>query len=219
MFNGLFRKRASAQASGSLREELAALERRASAAAQGYETQFLIRAGDLCSEAGEGERAMGYYGRAIDAYLESGRFNAAEAVCQKLLRISPRAVRARCTLAWLHIGSGNLQDAIGAVEAYVAASAPGEQEELAARQLVMMAEATSNLELREQLGGHLLDLGELKGADAVFGGVFQVRNGLAEPPATDEHILWERMLRASLMGPEQLRADEEFAAALTQGAA
>jgi tetratricopeptide (TPR) repeat protein len=216
MLSRIFGKRA--ETTVSLKEELAALERRASAAAQGYETQFLIRAGDLCAESGEQVKALEYYGRAIDAYLESGRFNAAEAVCQKVLRIAPMAVRARCTLAWLQIGGGHVQDAIRAIDAYVSASGSDEQEELAARQLSLMAEASISEELREHVGGHLLNL-DPQLAELVFRGLYEVRNGLADPPAADEHVLWERMLRAALMGPEQMRADEEFAAALTQGAA
>ena len=89
-----------------LEAELQELERQVTAASPGYETQFLNRAGNLCVEAHQPARALGYYGRAIDAYLESGRFGAAEVLCRKVLQIAPQAVRARCTLAWLTLGKG-----------------------------------------------------------------------------------------------------------------
>src|SRR5690606_16963117 len=97
----LFRGRSAPPPSQRLEQELGSLERQAAAASPGYETQFLNRAGNLCVEAGQPDRALGYYGRAIDAYLESGRYAAAEVLCGKLLRIAPDAVRVRCTLAWL----------------------------------------------------------------------------------------------------------------------
>ena len=74
-----------------LHRELAALEEQARTASPGYETQFLNRAGNLCVESGQPERALAYYGRAIDAYLESGRFSAAEVLCRKVLQIAPNA--------------------------------------------------------------------------------------------------------------------------------
>jgi hypothetical protein len=93
--------------SQSLTRELQSLERQAREASPGYETQFLNRAANLCQEAGHVDRALIYYGRAIDAYLESGRFSAAEVVCRKILKMAPATVRARCTLSWLAIGKGH----------------------------------------------------------------------------------------------------------------
>lgn len=208
----LFR-RTQAETPRNLDQELAELERRATSAATGYETQFLIRAGDLCVDAAKRERALEYYGRAIDGYLESGRFSAAEAVCQKLLRLAPGAVRARCTLAWLCIGSGHLADAQREIASYVHAAADSLVGEYAAQQLRMMASATTALALREAIGEHLMDLGDHTGADEVFGEVFRIHNGLDVAPEQDAHVLWERMLRAALMGPEQMREQEEFEAA------
>jgi tetratricopeptide (TPR) repeat protein len=188
-----------------LEQELQLLERQAREASPGYETQFLNRAGNLCVEAGSPKRALGYYGRAIDAYLESGRFSAAEVVCKKLLRMAPDAVRARCTLAWLAIGKGYRSGTDEELADYVRAAEKANREPLAAKQLRMMAEAAVSPDLREVIGEHLLELGDAEGADEVFGGVFLERNGLRPAPVTDEGKLWGKLLRAALMGPEELK--------------
>ena len=63
-----------------LEKRLTSLEQQAEIALPGFDAQFFNRAGDLCVEANENRRALGYYGRAIDAYLRAGRDNAAGAV-------------------------------------------------------------------------------------------------------------------------------------------
>lgn len=188
-----------------LERQLANLEIQASEASSGYETQFLNRAGNLCVEAGQPGRALGFYGRAIDAYLESGRFNAAEVLCRKVLEIAPQAVRARCTLAWLALGKGHQGTTRGSIAEYVQASQRAGQQSLAARQLMMMAEATSSVDLREEIADHLLRLDATAEADHVHGLVYQERNGLRPPMVPDEGKLWGKLLRAALMGPQELR--------------
>jgi tetratricopeptide (TPR) repeat protein len=201
----LFRGRSDPPPSQRLEQELKALEQQARSASSGYETQFLIRAGNLCVEAGQPKRALGYYGRAIDAYLESGRFSAAEVLCRKLLKISPDAVRARCTLAWLAIGKGYTAGVEQEVVDYVRAARKAGKDSLAANQLRMMAEAATTAELRETIGEHLIDLGEFEIADPVFARVFQERNGLRPPTREDQGKLWAKLLRAALMSPEELQ--------------
>ena len=211
----LFGGRADGNTTPQLERELQALEAQAKRASPGYETQFLNRAGNLCVEAGQPARALGYFGRAIDAYLESGRFGAAEVNCRKVLQIAPDAVRARCTLAWLSIGRSAQTVPVQEIADYVRAAKKGSQEGLAVKHLVMMAEAAVSPELREILAEHLLDLGEEAEADRLFGEVFAERNGLRAGPSADEGKLWASLLRAALMTPQQLKeqpvrsADEE----------
>ena len=200
----LFRRRGS-RAGERLETELAALEEQALNASPGYETQFLNRAGNLCVDAGEPARALGYYGRAIDAYLESGRFSAAEVLCRKVLQIAPQAVRARCTLAWLALGKGHHQGSRAEIEQYVLAADRAGQQAFASQQLMMMAEAATDDALREAIAGHLLALEAAEAADRVYGLVFTRRNGRGGPPAADEGKLWSKLLRAALMGPKELR--------------
>lgn len=186
-----------------LDKQLRALEQQAEIALPGFDAQFFNRAGDLCVEAQDRERALLYYGRAIDAYLRAGRYNAAGAVCRKLLRISPGSVRARCTLAWLSIGKGLLGDAQWEVDEYVDAAVAAGQSDLAARQLRMMADATYDPELRALLADHLHKLGDDEAASLIELPDNDERDDREEPEA-----LWSRVLRAALMGPEDLRAHE-----------
>lgn len=208
----LFRGRGDAEAQARLERELASLEEQIRTASPGYETQFLNRAGNLCVEAGLPKRALSYFGRAIDAYLESGRFSAAEVLCRKVLRIAPEAVRARCTLAWLAIGKGIRTETEEEISDYVKAAQRAGMEGLAARQLVMMAEAAPRAELRERLAEHLLEIGAEDDADRVLGSVYAERNGLRPPPPQDEGKLWAKLLRAALMGPQELREGPSAAA-------
>lgn len=213
----LFRGRTNNNPKSQLDRELQLLEAQVSRASPGYETQFLNRAGNLCVDAGEPARALGYFGRAIDVYLESGRFNAAEVLCKKVLQIAPDAVRARCTLAWLSIGKGYRagQGPGREIAEYVRGAKQAGKEGFAVKQLVMMAEAAPSADLRELLAEHLLELGENTEADRLFGMVFAERNGIRPPPAEDEGKLWANLLRAALMGPQELTekpvrvADEE----------
>ena len=183
-----------------LEKRLKSLEQQAEIALPGFDAQFFNRAGDLCVEAQDRKRALGYYGRAIDAYLRAGRYNAAGAVCRKLLRISPGAVRARCTLAWLSIGKGLLSDAQWEVDEYVQAAVDAGQVDLARKQIRMMAEATYNPELRALLADHLHKLGDSEAAERLI--------DPEEPedgPREEAEALWSRVLRAALMGPEDMR--------------
>lgn len=179
-----------------LERRLRSLDEQAEVALPGFDAQFFNRAGDLCVDAAQGERALSYYGRAIDAYLRAGRYNAAGAVCRKLLRVAPDAVRARCTLAWLSIGKGMTADAHREVDDYVAAAIAAGQAGLARRQLRLMGRATRDPELRSLLAGQLRVLGDSGSAER-----------LLEPPAgreADDEALWSSVLRAALMGPEDL---------------
>jgi tetratricopeptide (TPR) repeat protein len=201
-----FRGRGEADSNRQLERELKLLEAQAQEASSGYETQFLNRAGNLCVEGGQPRRALGYFGRAIDAYLESGRFSAAEVLCRKLLKIAPDAVRARCTLAWLSLGKGYRSETDREVEDYVHAAQKAGNESLAAKQRVMMAQATPSSELREHLAERLVELGAEEEADLVYGLVFAERNDLREPVVADEGKLWQKLLRAALMSPQELNA-------------
>ena len=183
-----------------LEKQLSTLEQQADIALPGFDAQFYNRAGDLCVEAQDRERALSYYGRAIDAYLRAGRYNAAGAVCRKLLRVSPGSVRARATLAWLSIGKGLLSDAQWEVEEYVEAARAAGQLDLARKQLRLMAEATQSLELRTLLADHLRKIGDDEGAERVVAMPLEELRGREEAEA-----LWSRVLRAALMGPRDLR--------------
>lgn len=185
-----------------LEKRLQSLEQQAEIALPGFDAQFFNRAGDLCVDSDETPRALGYYGRAIDAYLQAGRYNAAGAVCRKLLRISPDAVRARATLAWISIGKGLLEEAQREVDAYVDSAVAAGEPELARRQLRMMAEATHNRDLRALLADHLTKLDDPGSAGRIM-----AREPKPHATAEEAEALWSRVLRAALMGPDDLRGE------------
>jgi hypothetical protein len=199
-----FRGRSDGGARRDLDEELEILEQQAQAASAGYETQFLNRAGNLCVEAGQPSRALVYFGRTINAYLESGRFSAAEVLCRRVLRIAPDAVRARCTLAWLSLGNGYGSDTERELGEYVRAARRAGKEDLATKQLLLMARAAPNVELRERVAELLVQLDSSGEADQVYALVLKERNGILPPRVSDEGELWAKLLRAALMGPQEL---------------
>jgi predicted Zn-dependent protease len=191
---------------GSLERELAALEAEAAKALPGYEAQFLNRAGDLCLGAGQRGRALGYYGRAIDHCLVAGRYDAAAGICRKLLRISPRAVRTRATLAWLALGKGLYGDARREIDDYVKAATRAGEEARAARQLAMMAQATLDPDLRRVLAEHLVRLGNTGDAERIIRELASGRDARTVPSAEQQEKVWAQVLRAALMGPQELDA-------------
>jgi tetratricopeptide (TPR) repeat protein len=126
-------------------------------------------AGDLCYQAGQRERALLYFDACIDLYLSISRFAASAAVCDKLIRLNPQVVRARCTLAWLAIARGLDDEARRRVEEYGEAALRLERPTVAQRQLRAMAEEVDNEEVLEAIAHALLKLGDVVSADHVFG--------------------------------------------------
>jgi hypothetical protein len=126
-------------------------------------------AGDLCFDAGQRERALLYFDACIDLYLSDSRFAASAAICDKLIRLNPQVVRARCTLAWLAIARGLDDEARRRVEEYGEAALRLERPTVAQRQLGAMAEEVDNQEVLEAIAHALLKLGDAVSADRVFG--------------------------------------------------
>ena len=100
------------QSGPSLEARLEKLEAQAQREAAGFQGMPLNRAGDLCLEAGDKNRALSYYGRAIDALLEDQQREAARGVANKIIRVHPGAVRTLCTLTWLDLASHHLATAL-----------------------------------------------------------------------------------------------------------
>lgn len=162
-------------------------------------------AGDLCLEHGYVSRALSYYGLSIDAYLKVERWDAAAAVCRKILRASPMAVRARCTLAWLAIGKDLSAEATTRIREYVEAAIGADRDTLAVAQLKRMADAAVNPTIKQAIGELLLDLGADKAADYIFGAAFRERNNARRAEA-DPQRLWANVRHAALLGPRELVA-------------
>jgi tetratricopeptide (TPR) repeat protein len=131
--------------------------------------RLMNSAGDLCFEAGQHERALLYFDSAIDLYIAAARFAAGAAICEKLLRLNPRIIRAHCTLAWLAIARGLDDDAARRVEEYGEAALRLERPAVAHRQLRAMAEEVDSEGILEAIAHALLKLGDSVSADRIFG--------------------------------------------------
>ena len=108
-------------------------------------------AGDMCFDAGARERALGYYGRAIDVLLEANQIEAAVSVCRKIVRLTPEVVRARCTLAWMALGQGLIQEARQRIADYARSASNAGQAQAASRHLRWMTGIAANQEILKSL--------------------------------------------------------------------
>lgn len=142
-----------------LERQLAALEDEVERADAGFKGIPLNRGGDLCMRAGDRSRALTYYGRAIDAYLEDEQPEAARAVALKLIRLHPSAIRTLCTITWLDLAAGHLADALLHLGEYVEAARRGGQQDLCREQVMQMARTVGDDQFRITVSQGLRDLG------------------------------------------------------------
>lgn len=187
-------KSESAKSEAKLLQRLRRMEVEAANAAPAYVGSTYNRAGDLALRAGDLKRAIGYYGRAIDAFLEDEQREAARGVANKIIRVSPGSVRTLCTLTWLDLASRHTATALLHLRDYVAAVKSAEERALAANQIFAMARVVPDAEF---LGA---------AADAL--------DGLDLAPRADEVREW-----ASQDGsPDALREPEALSAACLSAA-
>ncbi|HEU5208558.1 MAG TPA: hypothetical protein VFU06_04020 [Longimicrobiales bacterium] len=187
-----------------MEQQLQALDDAAAAAGPGDGAPF-AQAGDLALSGGQRQRALEYYGRAIDTYLSGSRYDAAAAVCRRVLRIAPRAVRTRATLAWIALGRGVHANARREIEEYVRAALRAGEEQRAARQLSLMAQATLDPDLRRIIAELLGRLGAVKEAERVISDMSET-SLRRMPSAAEQEQVWAQVLQAALMGPRELDA-------------
>ena len=147
-------------AAATLPERLKVLEKEADEARLGFRGTPLNRTGDLCMQAKDTNRALEYYGRAIDAYLHDDHPELARGVAQKLIRVHPGAVRTYCTLTWLDLGLGYMADAGTHIGGYVAAARRAGREDLALQQVREMVRTIPDPGFREEAATALEDLGD-----------------------------------------------------------
>lgn len=138
---------------------LADLEAAAKGAAPGYQGTPLNRAGDLCLKEGDHRRALAYYGRAINTFLEDRQPEAARGVANKIIRIHPEAVRTLCTLTWLDLAAGHLATALIHLVNYKDASQRSASEPLAAEHILTMAKMIPQPEFVDAAADALDQLG------------------------------------------------------------
>lgn len=179
---------------------LPSMERRAQNALLPDERARIINlAGDLCFDAGSREQALAYYDRAIDTYLSVGLYASAVAVCQKIVRLTPEVIRARCTLAWLAIARGMLNEARDRIQEYADAAGRLQDSRLAWGHLRMMAEVCESQEVLQSVADALLQLGDVRGADKVYGAAFGGELSMRKLPVDPQSrwgVVLERIMTA-----------------------
>jgi hypothetical protein len=160
----LFRSKGneSPPAKGGLTQRLQRLEHEAENAAPGYVGTSYNRAGDLALREGDSDRAMTYYGRSIDAFLEDEQPEAARGVANKIIRLRPHAVRTLCTLMWLDLAAKHAATALLHLRDYVASAKNAKQGALAASQIYDMARIVPDPEVLSAIADALdgLDFSE-----------------------------------------------------------
>jgi len=182
-------------ASGELEQQLRALEEDGARARPGYQGTPYNRAGDLALRAGHRERAVGYYGRAIDAFLEDQQREAARGVANKIIRVHPKAVRTLCTLTWLDLAARHKATALLHLRDYVeAAHAVGEEARVAG-QLLEMARVCPHLEFVDAVADALDGIGFDDRASEVRA---WVKAGGSPDAVTDDDALAERCVQAAI---------------------
>ncbi len=185
-------------------DDLDRIEQELKRIGHGYEAARLLnRAGDLYLVKGDRPNALKRYGDAIDAYLQSGEYDNAMAVCRKIIRVVPEVIRTRRTLAWLCLGKGFLEIAREHIDAYTVASLEADLAPLAAQHLLLMAQYVDRSEFRNFLSDKLEQLGDEEAAR-------RVRSGEATEGVRAAG--WTPVVFAAMLTPEELRraADEGF---------
>ncbi|MFL5386219.1 MAG: hypothetical protein ACJ8GN_27195 [Longimicrobiaceae bacterium] len=185
-----------------LKRKLQAIEASAAGAASDSVCGRLFnRAGDLCVAAGAVHRALVYYGHAVDAYLEAGYTGPAAAMCRKILRNSPEAVRAHCTLACLAAHGRQFDEVESEVRRFVEASRRTRTERLTIPRLRLMAEAVKDPGVKRWLAAQLHELGDELGGRRVLASIDAPRDGTPGERAATQ---WEKLVRAAAADPDDL---------------
>jgi hypothetical protein len=201
LLDWLRRVLASRRQGGGLDAQLQGLDADARLATWPARAELHNRAGDLCVAAGERERAQGYYGRAIDALLEAGALESAASMCRKLIRLSPEVVRAHCTLAFLSVRDGRMDDAARAIADYVAATRRTRTEDFAVPRLRMLGDCVPDPAIRRQVAAALRDLRDPDGSRAILPAV-DTGDGCTPGRGCDA-TRWAGVFRAAVMDPPE----------------
>ena len=151
--------------------------------------RILNLAGDLCFDAHEREKALGYYGRAIDLHIAQHEYSAAVAICQKIVRLTPEVVRA----AWIAIARSLIHEAQSRISDYSQAAEHSGQVRLARAHLLMMAEVCEDRDLLLTIAESLVGLGDAENADRVYGAAFGCAYEHRMPGDSDQR--WRTVLR------------------------
>jgi hypothetical protein len=122
-------------------------------------------------------------------------------MCRKILRNSPEAVRAHCTLACLAAHGHHLDEVESEVRSFVAASRRTRTERLTIPRLRLMAEAVKDPGIKRWLAAQLHELGDELGGRRVVASIDVPRD---DTPAERAATQWEKLVRAAAADPDEL---------------
>lgn len=159
--------------------------------------------GDQFAREGDRERALSYYGRALNDYLGDRLFTMAATVAQRMIDRYPDVVRARMTLGVLSLAEAarvlpavGIRSTCSALDDYVTAVQASGQQEIAVRQLRRLADVTESEAVRERVADFLRALGDEDAADEVVRAA-PLRGGRSRRSgsmAGDQHTRWVELL-------------------------
>ena len=159
--------------------------------------RYYTRLGNLCMQTGERTRALTLYGRGIDAYLAAGELERASDLCRKVIAIAPEVIRARCTLAFVSLGRGEMEAFEQELHEYVTVARQAGKEEFATARIRMVASITRGPDVQMLLARVLLELGDVRGSAHILD---DMQTGSDAQPA-QERENWLRLLRVLLSDP------------------
>ena len=205
MFFQWIRRRSARPTKEELQRRLQEIDRAAGTSSDSACGRLFNRAGDLCFAARYRQRGLSYYGRAVDAYLKAGYTGPAAAMCRKILRSSPEAVRAHCTLACLAAHGRHFVEVESEVRSFVEASRRTRTERLTIPRLRLLADAVKDPEIKRWLAAQLHELGDELGGRRVLASIDVP--GEEEVPigrAGNRSEEWEKLIRAAAADPDDL---------------
>lgn len=189
-----------APAPGAPHADAPSLLEHARALPAGERSQTFVRAADAAVEAGDAALAKRCLGEAIDDCLHAGRYDAAGALCRRLLALDPEVVRVRCTLAFLAIQKGDAAEVAREVEAYVRAAQRSGTHKYAIPRLHLMGRASTDPAVRLCLADALAELGDERAASVMRTRAGQAAARVIPQEGGEEH--WRQLLRAAVMSSE-----------------
>lgn len=202
MLQWMHRRAASRRPAG-IEDELRAIEGEAGKAAEAAQGRLFNRAGDLCMAAGLPRRGVMYYGRAVDAYLQAGYLGPASAMCRKILRSSPGAVRAHCTLACLAAHEGHGQAVRSEIRFFVEASRRTRTERLTIPRLRLIGEAVHDREVKRYVAAQLAELGDHLGGERILASM-EADGAQRDDDVSPQERQWQRLVRTAALDPDEL---------------
>lgn len=136
-----------------------------------HKFRILNLAGDVCFDAGQAERALCFYERALHTLIAGQLFDSAALLCKKIVALRPDAITACATLAWLALVRGTLTEARNRIMQYSQLAEAAGLTQVARSQLRSIARQSDANDVLECIAEALLDLDDPAGADAIFGRV------------------------------------------------